>query len=360
MIRVAHIALQLQTGGMERLLQEFARHADRRRFELTFIALGPRGPVADELVACGWPVIALDARAGVLPSTAFRLARMFDDLRIDAVDTHNTKPLLYAGPVARAAGVPCVIHTRHGQRHGSTRRQDLLFRLAARCADHIVCVSSDCARLSRHEGLRRTLVIPNGVDTSRFSYAGPGADGPAVFVGRLSPEKDISTLLHAAAIAVRTLPTFRLVIAGAGPLAGDLAAHSGELGLSGHVSFTGELTDIPVLLRSAAAFVLPSRTEGLPLTVLEAMAAGLPVIATHVGGTAEAVLDGRTGVLVRPGDPVGLAAALLRVCTDSALARAMGRAGRARVEALFDVRTMVERYERLYRSVLGGASARAA
>src|ERR1041385_541538 len=102
---------------MERLLLEFARHADRRRFALSFVSLGPRGPIADQIEACGWPVVSLDAAPGVRLSLIVRLSRLFEGLRVDAVHTHNTKPRLYAGPAARAAGVPCVIHTRHGQRH---------------------------------------------------------------------------------------------------------------------------------------------------------------------------------------------------------------------------------------------------
>src|ERR1051326_659354 len=136
--RVAHVVLQLETGGMERLLVEFARHADRSRFALSFIALGRRGPVAAEIESCGWPVTTLDARPGVRPSVVFRLARLLQDEGTDIVHTHNTKPLLYAGPAARLARVGAVVHTRHGQRRGATRLQDHLFRLAARCADRVV------------------------------------------------------------------------------------------------------------------------------------------------------------------------------------------------------------------------------
>jgi glycosyltransferase involved in cell wall biosynthesis len=355
-IRVVHVAPQLQTGGMERLLVEFARHADRRRFALSFLALGARGPVAEEIESCGWPVTALDARPGVRVSLLYRLGRLFRDQRTDIVHTHNTKPLMYAGPAARLArdAHRGVVHTRHGQRHGASARQDLLFGLAGRCADRIVCVSDDSARLCVREGAdpRRVHTILNGIDRERFGFTGPVPGGAAVFVGRLTPEKDVPTLLRAAAIVAARRPSFRLKIAGAGPCAADLAALTGRLGLDSAVEFLGEVRDVPALFRGASVLVLSSLTEGLPLTVLEAMSCGLPVVATRVGGTPEAVADGVSGLLVPPGDPARLAEALLRIDGDPEMGHRMGHAGCRRVAGLFDVRTMVSCYESLYEQVL--------
>jgi glycosyltransferase involved in cell wall biosynthesis len=184
-------------------LTEFARHADRARFELRFIALGARGRVADEIEACGWKVTALGAGPGVRPTIAFRLAQLFREEQIDLVHTHNTKPLLYAGPAARLARVGGVVHTRHGQRYGATRRQDSMFRLASRCADVVVCVSENSTRLCHGDGVGAGWIqtIWNGVDEERFAFTKPKAGGPVVYVGRLSYEKDVATLLRAAAIA---------------------------------------------------------------------------------------------------------------------------------------------------------------
>jgi glycosyltransferase involved in cell wall biosynthesis len=360
-VRVAHVALQLETGGMERLLVEFARRADRTEFEPIVVCLGRRGPIGDEIEARGARVIALNLPPGVRPSALFRLARLFRDERIDVVHTHNTKPLLYAGPAARMAGVRAVVHTRHGQRHGATRRQTLLFRLAARCADRIVCVSADSERLCRAEGIGTALVtVPNGIDCERFAQCGPRDGGPAVFVGRLTPEKDIATLIEAMVIAIRREPRFRLTVAGAGPCAAELAALAKVRGLEGHVRFVGDTSDVPALLATASLFVLPSRTEGMPLTVIEAMACGLPVVATRVGGTPEVVVDGETGLLVAAGDAPALATAMLAIHGHPRRATAMGEAGRRRAVDLFDVRSMVGRYEAIYREVLGGRRAAAA
>jgi glycosyltransferase involved in cell wall biosynthesis len=361
-IRIAHVAPQLETGGMERLLAEFARHAERHRVSLHFIALGKRGSIAGDIEACGWPVTALDAPPGARPWALFRLARMFHDQRIDIVHTHNTKPLLYAAPAALVARVRGVIHTRHGQRFGASRRQNIAFRIASRCADCMVCVSGDSARLCRQGGINAQSLhtIHNGIDSQRFAFTGPAPDGPAVYVGRLSPEKDIATLLRATAIVVAQCPTFRLQIAGSGSCSAELAALTESLHLGGNVQFLGEVRDVPPLLHGASGFVLPSLTEGLPLTVLEAMACGLPVVATRVGGTPEAVLEGNTGLLVSPREPAQLAAALLQIHTNPEMARQMGLAGRARVETHFDVRTMVASYESLYADLLQNKQTRAA
>jgi glycosyltransferase involved in cell wall biosynthesis len=353
-IRIAHIALQLDTGGMERLLVEFARHVDRGRFELQFIAFGAKGRVAADIESCGWPVTALEEPAGVRPSLLYRLARLFRDQRIDVVHTHNTKPLLYAGLAARLARARGVIHTRHGQRHGASRRQNLLFHLASRCAHRVVCVSNDSARLCSSEGIdpRSIRTIWNGIDGARFAFSGPNVQGPAVFVGRLSPEKDVATLLRATAQVVARCPSFRLRIAGEGPCGGELAGLANSLELQNHVAFLGEVRDVPGLLHGASLFVLPSLTEGVPLTVLEAMACGLPVVTTRVGGTPEVVVEGATGFLVPAGQPSLLADGLFNLYRDHDRGRAMGIAGHQRVRSLFDVRTMVSKYESLYLDVL--------
>jgi glycosyltransferase involved in cell wall biosynthesis len=181
-----------------------------------------------------------------------------------------------------------------------------------------------------------------------------------VYVGRLSYEKDVATLLRAAAIAVSQRPSFRLQIAGTGSCEPELVGLSVSLGLKGCVEFLGEVRDVPGLLSGASLFVLPSLTEGMPLTVLEAMACGLPVVATRVGGTPEAVTDSVCGLLVDPADPAQLARAMLEIHENPEKGAKMGACGRRRIEEHFDIRVMVSRYESLYEEVLRGATALAA
>jgi glycosyltransferase involved in cell wall biosynthesis len=349
-IRVAHVVGQLDTGGMERLLVEFARHTDRARFGLHFISLGGRGTVATELESMGWPVTTLDRPTGIRPSLIFRLATLFRQLKVSVVHTHNIRPLLYGAPAARLAGVGRVVHTRHG-RHYAAKPADLRrLRVATRLVDHVISVSDDSTRLAEEVGIApaKLCTIRNGIDVGRFDYIGPVSEGPAVMVGRLSPEKDPYTLIRAAAIVCAAEPGFRLEIAGAGKCMVPVMDLAKSLGLERRIRFYGEVRDVAGLLARASQYVLPSLSEGISLGLLEAMARGLPVVATGVGGTPEVVEDGRTGWLVAPSSPGELAGGMLRVYRDPAGAREMGRAGHERVRRLFDVRRMVGEYERLY------------
>lgn len=350
-LRVAHVTLGLDMGGQEKLLVEFARCADRRRFDLHFVSLGGRGVLADDLEAWGWPVETLGEPSGFRPGLVLRLARLLREERIDVVHTHDERPHIYGAFAARLAGVRRLIHTRHhGMAFRLTPRQAGLVRLAARLTDRFVCVSADSARQAIRQGVspRVVRVLHNGIDLTRFEPAARPNDGPIVTVARLSPEKDIDTLLRATALAIQEDVALRLEIAGDGACMGDLRRTAAELGLKGCVRFLGQVRDVPSLLARAGLFVLPSRTEGVSLTLLEAMASGLAVVASRVGGNPEVVADGETGLLVPPGDPDALAAAILRLLRDGAERRRMEQAGRRRVERCFDVRRMTAAYERLY------------
>jgi glycosyltransferase involved in cell wall biosynthesis len=164
----------------------------------------------------------------------------------------------------------------------------------------------------------------------------------------LSAEKDIATLLRAMALVVRQQPEFRLVIAGSGPMGADLARLANELNLGDSVRLLGEVRDVPGLLAKARFFVLSSLTEGISLTLLEAMSCGLPVVATRVGGNPEVVVDGETGILVPPSDADAMAHAMLALHKDQDRGRAMGLAGRQRVARHFEIGRMVAAYEALY------------
>jgi sugar transferase (PEP-CTERM/EpsH1 system associated) len=354
-IRIAHVALQLDTGGMEKLLVEFARHANRERFELVFVSLGGRGSVAEDIEACGWPVLALNAGEGLSVRLLWRLWQVFRSWKVALVHTHNSKPLVYAGPAAKMAGVSHVIHTRHGQRYQASTRTTRLFQWASRLADRIVCVSQDSARLSVNERIPKEKIstIWNGIDLTRFRQVGPTNGGPAVMVGRLSPEKDVETLIRAVPLVLASCPEFQLEIAGNGPCLDQLRDIVSALAVANHVHFLREVQDVAGLLGRASIFVLPSLTEGISLTLLEAMACGLPVIATRVGGNPEVVIEGETGFLVPSHSPVDLAEAILQVIGDEEMGRRMGSAGRHRVEKDFDVSRMVADYEALYSDLQG-------
>ncbi|GAC1463443.1 MAG: glycosyltransferase [Isosphaeraceae bacterium] len=350
-VRVAHVVESLNLGGLEKLLVEFARHADRVRFDLRFVTLGRRGYLADEIEYLGWPVHALDLPGGRRPRAIFRLARLFHREAVNVVHTHSEGPLLYATPAAWLAGARRVIHTRHhGPDLGNSKHALAAMALVSRGVDRMVCVADDGARCALAEGVAasKLVTLRNGVDLARFPCNGPAADGPALIVARLSPEKDHATLLGAVAIAKEKDPSFRLEIAGGGPCLIEVKALATTLGLNECVRFLGVVHNTPALLERAGQLVLASWFEGISLTLLEGMASGLPVVATRVGGNPEVVVDGETGLLVPPRSPEDLAAALLTIRRDPRLAWRMGQAGRERAEQLFDIRKVVKQYESFY------------
>jgi glycosyltransferase involved in cell wall biosynthesis len=341
-LNVVHVTLGLDVGGQEKLLVEMARHADRDRFRLHVVSLTTRGVLAGDIEAAGWPVTALEAPEGLRPAIITRLARLFRRLRADVIHTHDDRPNIYGAPAGKLAGCR-VIHTRHHQGTRLTARQRWLVRVVSAFDDRFVCISDDSAKWAVRQGVarRKVGVLLNGIDLTRFAYSGSDPAGPAVLVARLSPEKSIDTLLRAVPLIAAACPDFRLEIAGDGPCRGALHALASELHLGDYVRFLGAVRDVPSLLARARLFVLSSLTEGVSLTLLEASARGLPIVATAVGGNPEVVADGLTGVLVPAASPDALAGGVLGLWRDPHLRERMGRAGRLRVEERFDIRRMV-------------------
>lgn len=351
-VRVCHVSLTLKTGGLERLLADIARlHDDGCRPE--FVAMTEVGRFADVIRDAGCPVHQLKA-AGRFGQVR-QLVRLFRAGRFDVVHTHNTYPHIYGSIAARLAGVPFVVNTRHGQRAGHGWKSRVQFRWASHLVDRIIAVSDDAAQLCvKADGVagRKVVRIWNGIDSGDFSFTGPGSKPVAISVARLSAEKDFPTLLRAIAIARQDIPDLELKLVGDGPERGRLEQLSQELNLTQCVEFLGERHDVSALLARAGFFVTASLTEGISLTLLEAMAVGLPVIATAVGGNSEIVDAPRTGCLVSPGCPTELAAGIVAMCLQPQHWLAMGQAGRDRVEQHFEIRRMVTDYEQLYRELL--------
>jgi glycosyltransferase involved in cell wall biosynthesis len=268
--------------------------------------------------------------------------------------------------LARAAGCPAVVQTQHLPFLVSHPRKRRAYHHAIEEVDRLIAVS---------EGLRRTyeaigvppelfVTVPNGVapHESRTSRAearqvlGLEADRPVVLtVGRLAHMKGQRHLIDAVPGLAARFPGLAVVLLGDGSLRNALQERAAALGVAGNVVFCGHRPDARRLLAAADVFVLPSRHEGMPLAALEAMEAGLPVVATRVIGSAEVVDDGVTGALVRPGDPTALGAAVARLLADPALRRRQGAAGRCRYEARFTRERMAVETAGVYESVLAGA-----
>ncbi|MEM1067830.1 MAG: glycosyltransferase [Planctomycetota bacterium] len=354
--RIVHISLGTDVGGMEKLLVEFARWTDPSQYDLHFISLQSSGEAAKQIHALGLPVIALGKPSGFRPDVVVALSRQLRRMAPDVVHTHNTAGFLYGVAASTLARVPMVIHTRHGQRFEAPKRQTLSFRWLSRWVDHVVSVSNDGQQLTIKEGIsaERTCTIRNGIDLNQFPYVGPTANGPAVLVARLSAEKDVACLIRAIAIAHQKRrdqeATISLRIVGDGAERPGLESLTRELGLCKSIEFLGQRRNIREALRGASMFVLPSLSEGISLTLLEAMACGLPVIATHVGGNPEVVVPDLTGMLVPARDPEAIADAMLELWRDETMATRYGLEGRQRVELEFGIQRMIHEYELLYQT----------
>lgn len=356
-LRVCHVSMTLLTGGLERLLVEFGRHRNAEKFDCEFLALDGLGTPADDLREMGFEVASVAAESPGKLARLQNLMQRFRDGQFDIVHTHNTLPQFYGSLAAHLAGVPVVVNSQHGRGCGKSWKARQQFRLANRWSDRVIGVSEDAARLCQRDDQRsadRISAIWNGIDVDRFDFRGPSSEPVAISVARLSKEKDFETLLRAVWILIKEYPDFRLKLVGDGAERPKLEALARDLKLEQNVEFLGERDDIPDLLRQAGFFVSSSTTEGISLTILEAMAVGLPVVTTNVGGNPEIVVEGGTGRLVSPRSPDELALAMRQMLADRDTWPVMGQLGRQRIEKHFNVRSMVRQYEDLYVDLLRG------
>lgn len=361
-IRVCHISMCLQTGGLERLLVDFARFHDRKKFELQFLALSGDGQPASDIrsVGCSARVLNEHLKINKLRSL-MQLVQHLKKQRPQIVHTHNTYAQFYGAIAAKLAGVPVVINTQHGQGCGSGWKAEWQFRIANRLTQRVVGVSHDTAQLCQQQDRRskeNVITIWNGINLDRFAYRGPKQTPTAITVARLSPLKDFPTLLRAVPLILPHVPNFQLKIVGDGPERTKLESLIDELNIRAHVELLGERHDVPDLLAQSGFFVSSSLSEGISLTLLEAMAVGLPVVTTSVGGNPEIVIEGETGHLVPTGDPEALAHAIVHLCDERDLWSAMGTLGRQRVEQNFEIRHMIRNYESLYEEQLSNRKRR--
>jgi len=367
--RVVHVAESAGWAGGERYLLALATELDRKRFELAVVVPGP-GPLVERLHALDVETarVPLDARL-VSPAAFLGLVRALERLRPAIVQSHGARSNVYTRLAARYAGVPVVLSTVHNSLFdydvpGWRRTLYVLAeRLTSPLADRIVAVSAAIARdLVERYGIAaaRTVVVRNGIDAWAFrptrepaavraDLGVAGGRRVVVMAGRMTPQKGWDVLLEAAARLAAARSDLAWVLVGDGPLRPALTRRAAELAVAAH--FTGARADMADVLGCADVVVLASRSEGLPFTLLEAMALGKPVVATRVGGVPEVVEEGRSGRLVPREDPAALATAIADVL-EAPAAAAMGARGRARVEAAFTLDGMVRALEGVYLAAL--------
>jgi glycosyltransferase involved in cell wall biosynthesis len=327
---------------------------------------GPRKTAAARLEVPFFPLTQVRRSLSPVhdPLGIVELVRLFRRLRPDVVHLNSSKAGVLGRIAAVTARVPVRIFTAHGWAFKAAAGVgSRLYLLADRAVEPltsmVICVSENERRAGLAAGVcteERSIVIRNAVDVGGAPPRERGSEPlvQIVSVGRLAAPKDFPTLVT----AVARLPEGRahLRIFGDGPLRGELEEQTRALGVDGAVEFAGEVPDARPHLENADVFVLSSLSEGMPVSILEAMAAGLPVVASAVPGLEEVVVEGETGFLTPPGDAAALATALGRLVDDPALRNAFGAAGRARAEAHFSLPAWRDAHFSLYRSLLAGRS----
>ena len=353
---IGFVMSSFNPGGTERQMIELIRRLDRSRWDVHVASLRSKGE---------WlPRVREAAPTAEFLLDSFKRPQLFDRMKsfarwcreknFQVVHAVDLPANIFGLPAAAFAGVPVRIGTRREINPGRSLSMLTAQRTSYSCAHKVVANCLAAARRLRLEGVgdRKIAVIRNGLDLPLYSAARPPRlPRRIVVVGNLRPEKGHDVLIDAAVDILRRFPDAEFRLVGGGTEHARLMALAEARGVSHAMQFLGHCEDVPAQLASADVFVLPSRSEAFPNAVLEAMAAGLPVVASSVGGVLESVDDGRTGLLVPPGNPAQLTEAICRLMADPEMAARLGKAGRANAER-FSFDRMITAFDRLYTNEL--------
>jgi glycosyltransferase involved in cell wall biosynthesis len=367
-ISVLHFSNERVRGGAEQHMVTLLSGLNRKYFDLHLVCTPQLATLLQPDLPTDVEVLPLALRKPWQVNAALQLAEILRSRRVDILHSHIFYASLFASPVAWSCSVPIVIETPHVReywRRGRFKSSFVIDRLVGRCVNRYIAVSEANGRyLTEEKGLpsQKISVIHNGSDLKRFRHVrckSPGLRQKLGFqkeelvllvAGRLEPQKGHSILLTALPQVRRAFPNVRAVFAGEGALVEPLRRQVSELGLQGVVDFVGFQSNMEEWFSVADVTVLPSFYEGLPLSAIESLAAGTPVVATAVDGTPEVVIHERTGLTVPPGAPEELAAAICTLLADPELRAGFGSAGRAWVEEEFSQEKQIKRTEDLYLS----------
>jgi len=374
----------LSVGGAEVLAARIARRMSDR-FRFVFACLDHVGELGEALREEGFPLTVLDRRDGFDGRCTWRLRRLLRNERVDVIHAHQYTPFFYALTTRFLGTRVPILFTEHGRFHPDyPRKKRIVFnRALLRRRDRVVSVGEAVRQaLINNEGIagKRVQVIFNGIELQPFEEFGANdrrrirnelaleeSDFVAVLVGRLDYLKDHLTAVRAAERVVSERlnpqssipnpqsprPGFRLLFVGEGPERTKIEAEIAGRGLQDRVKLLGTRHDVPALLNAADVCLLTSISEGIPLTLIEGMAAGLPVLSTDVGGVAEIVVDEETGLLAPSGDDETIARQMLRLVNDPDLRSRLGENGRERAHELFSEQQMHDRYRQLFDEMTG-------
>ena len=372
-IPVAIFLTRFEPGGTERQMTELIRRLDPERFTVHVACFEKAGAWLPRVAERAASIAEFPIHGFARPATfraVLNFASWCKQRRIAVVQTCDLYANIFGLAGAALAGVPVRIGSRRELNPDKTPGQIRLQRLAYRCATRVVANSAAARQMLLSEGLApaSVAVIPNGVDVAAYPDRAEAAKprSRVITVANLRPEKNHETLIAAAAQLVASFPTVQFQIVGEGPRRSELEGLVRARGLERSIVFLGHREDVSELLGAADVFVLPSRSEAFPNGAIEAMAAGLPVVASAVGGLLDLIEPDRTGLLVPAGDAEALAAALRRLFSDPVLAGRLGEAAQTQVRQRYSFERMVASFEELYatglaaRQVSGAQRAQAA
>jgi L-malate glycosyltransferase len=356
--RLAVVISSFEIGGTEHQMSQLITRLDRRRFDVHPVCLRRTGTLLADVEAVAGPVTEFPLRSLRSPSTLAHLkdfALWCRRRKIEIVHACDIYANIFALPAAALARVPLRIGSRRGNLPPVYRRNDLLAlqRLAYRFAHGVIANSTAAAHRLKADGVDRFRIrtIANGFDPRLLEIDGRRSDRRKLLcIGNLREGKGHDTLLKSFARLLPWFPDATLRLAGDGPSRPSLEALAGTLAIRHRVDFIGQCRDVPRLLAEADIFALASRMEASPNAVIEAMAAGLPVVATNVGGIPELIENGRSGLLVSPDDDAAMAAALAKMITKSDMANSMGEAARQTIRRKYGIERMVREFEALYQN----------
>jgi glycosyltransferase involved in cell wall biosynthesis len=358
-MRIVELINTLEIGGAERMLVDLSRGLRTNGHQVSVVCLRESGPLSELLQQSSIPVLALRKRGGFRPGVVRALAHYLREARIDVIHTHNPLVHHYGLMAARLAGVPVTVNTLHGPSNlKGIGHTEIIFELSCLFSS---CVVACCQAVHTHLrhvtqiAYRRSTVVRNGISVERFrSIPVSNPNGEVVFgtVGRLVAVKDHDSLLRAFAKVRERFPHCRLEILGDGPMRETLERTAAEVGIADVVCFHGSSLDVASFLSRIHVFVLCSLSEGLPLTVLEAMAAARPVVATSVGAIPELVETSNCGWIASPEHPNELAQAMCEALNNSNKLAEHGERGRRHVLEQYSVESMVSGYERLFEQLV--------
>jgi len=362
-IKIIHITHDLDLGGLQRVIINICRTIDRSRFDMSILCLRKLGCFLPEVEKLGIPVTLLPKKETGTDYLSFvKVAEYLRKEKPDVIHTHNTQPFIDGTLGAILSGVKKIIHTDHARSFPDKKRYMFAEWFVSHFAYKVIGVSEHTSEnLIKFEHINKSKVmtIPNGIDPKPYQIEidkkakkkelGISENNLVLGVAvRLSEQKGISYLLKAMPDILKTKPDVSLVIAGDGPLKNDLRFLAENLGISNNVFFLGLRTDTAELLKLFDIYVMPSIWEGLPMILLEAMAAECPIISTDVGGIPTAIENSQNGLLVKPADQEELKNAILYLLDNPEIRKTFSNNALQRFNSKFTARCMTEQYEHLY------------